>query len=222
MLNPSFPSGVLFSAASAGFTLYVKGHGSAFFRDGLRLALIIFLASSALWALVGFIATLIDPTASSQCQTAVIFSTLFDQFARTAIEQYLVWAVGASGPASMVGRVQQLLVGGRFIAGMVFVGESRPQFNSTCVPQSNLFAVAIAVIATDAVILTLLAVQALSPGASKDGNQGSDRRRAVLLTVTALAIWQGTSVTLLLGSRTIDLLLRTTIPAVGLLILVGT
>lgn len=211
-------SGILFNTASAGFILYFKGHGSAIFRDGLRLALIIFLATSGLWALVGFISTLLAPTASSQCQIAVIISTLFDQVARTAIQQSLVWAVAKEGTSSVLGKIQQFQVLVRFIMGMVFVGETRPQFNSTCVPASNLAPIAIVIIAMDAVMLVTLAIRALS---SNNGSQDADKRKAILLTITALAIWMGTSVTLLLGLRTIDLLLRTTIPAAGLFILVG-
>ncbi|KAK8045337.1 hypothetical protein PG993_005361 [Apiospora rasikravindrae] len=215
-LIAAFAFGILFNTASAGFILYFKGHGSAIFRDGLRLALIIFLATSGLWALVGFISTLLAPTASSQCQIAVIISSLFDQVARTAIQQSLVWAVAKEGTPSLLGKIQQFQVLARFIVGMVFVGETRPQFNSTCVPASNLTAIAIVVIALDAVMLVTLAIRALS---SDNSNQNAGKRKAILFTITALAVWMGTSVTLLLGLRTIDLLLRTTIPAIGLFIL---
>ncbi|KAK8053936.1 hypothetical protein PG996_013237 [Apiospora saccharicola] len=218
-LIAAFVFGILFNTASAGFILYFKGHGSAIFRDGLRLALIIFLATSGFWALVGFISTLIAPTNASSCQIAVIISTLFDQVARTAIQQFLVWAVAKDGTSSALGKVQQFLVLARFIVGMVFVAETRPQFNSTCVPASNLAPVSIAVIALDAVMLVTLAIRALS---SDDSNgQDGGKKKAILLTITGLAVWMGTSVTLLLGLRTLDLLLRTTIPAAGLFILVG-
>ncbi|KAK7942774.1 uncharacterized protein PG986_011887 [Apiospora aurea] len=215
-LIAAFAFGILFNTASAGFVLYFKGHGSAIFRDGLRLALIIFLATSGLWALTGFISTLLAPTASSQCQIAVIISSLFDQVARTAIQQSLVWAVAKEGTPSLLGKIQQGHVLARFIVGMVFVGETRPQFNSTCVPVSNHIAIAIVIIAMDAVMLATLAIRALT---SDDSSQNSGRRKAILLTIAALAVWMGTSVTLLLGLGTIDLLLRTTIPAVGLFIL---
>ncbi|KAK8085047.1 hypothetical protein PG997_006318 [Apiospora hydei] len=191
-------------------------HGSAIFRDGLRLALIIFLATSGLWALTGFISTLLAPTASSQCQIAVIISSLFDQVARTAIQQSLVWAVAKEGTPSLLGKIQQGQVLARFIVGMVFVGETRPQFNSTCVPVSNHIAIAIVIIAMDAVMLATLAIRALT---SDDSSQNAGKRKAILLTIAALAVWMGTSVTLLLGLGTIDLLLRTTIPAIGLFIL---
>lgn len=178
---------MLTNTASAGFILYIKGHGSALFRDGLRLALILFLASSALWAQVGFFSTLIDPTEGSTCQVAVIVSTLLDQFARVSIEQFLIWVVAKDGLKSAAGLATQILLFARFIVGMVFVGETKPQFNSTCVPLSNVVPVAIAVIALDAVILTSIAVLAVAGGTNKNG-PGS---KTVLLTIAALAVWMG-------------------------------
>ncbi|ORY61346.1 uncharacterized protein BCR38DRAFT_411227 [Pseudomassariella vexata] len=222
-LIAAFSFGILVNASSAGLVLYIKGYGSAIFRDGLRLALITFLASSALWAQVEFISTVIEPTAASACQVTVIFSSLFDQVARVSIEQYLLWAVADQGSKSVSGMIPQALLLSRFIIGMVFVGETRVQFNPTCVPVSSVVPVAIVVIAVDVVILAYLAIRAFS-SAPKDagGNQQAVfKRKAVLLTIAALAIWLGTSVTLLLGLHTIDLLFRTTIPAIGLSILVA-
>ncbi|KAI0175314.1 hypothetical protein BJ166DRAFT_171447 [Pestalotiopsis sp. NC0098] len=207
-LIAAFFFGILVNTASAGLFLYIKGHGSTIFRDGLRLALILFLASSALWAQVEFLATLIDSTASSTCQAAVIISSLFDQVARVSIEQFLVWAIAKDGRKSAAGLATQVLLLARFIVGMVFVGVTKPQFNSTCVPLSSIEPVAITVIALDAVILTAIAALALSARSGK----------TVLLILAALAIWMGTSVTLLLGMSNIDMFFRTTLPAIGLLI----
>ncbi|ETS74497.1 hypothetical protein PFICI_14363 [Pestalotiopsis fici W106-1] len=208
-LIAAFFFGILVNTASAGLFLYIKGHGSTIFRDGLRLALILFLASSALWAQVEFLATLIDSTASSTCQAAVSISSLFDQLARVSIEQFLIWAIAKDGRKSAAGLATQVLLLARFVVGMVFVGVTKPQFNSTCVPLSSIEPVAITVIALDAVILTAIAALALSARSGK----------TVLLILAALAIWMGTSVTLLLGMSTIDMFFRTTLPAIGLLIL---
>jgi hypothetical protein len=178
----------LVNAALAGSVIYIRGHGSTLFRDGLRLALTVFLGTSAVWALVGFLSTLISPSATSTCQVAVIFSTLFDQLARTAIEQYLVWA--ACKDRTGTGRVPQLLVVARFIVGMVFVGESRPQFNPTCVPLSNLIPLAIALIAVDAFILVNIAAITLS-SSSELNKQGSNVSSIILVTILGLAVWMG-------------------------------
>ncbi|KAK9772906.1 hypothetical protein SCAR479_10416 [Seiridium cardinale] len=214
-LIAAFLFGILLNTASAGFILYIKGHGSAIFRDGLRLALIFFLASSALWAQVEFLATLIDPTATSTCQAAVIISSLLDQVARVSIEQFLIWSVAKDGLKTAAGLATQVLLLVRFIIGMVFVGETKPQFNTTCVPMSNLVPIAIAVVALDAVILTSTAVLTFTTASTKSG-QGS---KAILLTIAALAVWMGTSVAMLLGLSNIDMFFRTTLPAIGLFIL---
>lgn len=145
------------------------------------------MASAALWAQVEFLTTLIEPTASSTCQVAVILSALLDQFARVSIEQFLIWAVARDGLKSAAGLATQVLLLARFVIGMVFVGETKPQFNNTCVPLSNVVPVAIAVIALDAVILIATAILALTAGANKNGPS----RRTILVTISALAIWMG-------------------------------
>ncbi|KAI1880738.1 hypothetical protein JX265_000978 [Neoarthrinium moseri] len=217
-LIAAFFFGIVVNTASAGVVLYIKGHGSTIFRDGLRLALILFLTSSALWAQVEFLATVIDATATSTCQVAVIFSTLLDQFARVSIEQFLIWSVAKDGAKSVAGMIPQILLLARFVVGMVLVGVSKPQFTPTCVPLSNVTPVAIAVIALDAVILASLTISALKSGSSKDGGRSS-QDKTLLLIIAGLGIWMGTSVTLLLGVGTIDLFFRTTLPAIGLFIL---
>src|SRR4051812_15689625 len=98
-------SGIVLNAASAALFLYSKGNGSSIWRDGQRLVLIIFLLSSALWAQVDFITTIIDPKATTSCQVGILFSTFFDQLARCAMGQYLLWAIntgGKSGARQMI------------------------------------------------------------------------------------------------------------------------
>ncbi|KAI0847356.1 hypothetical protein F5Y00DRAFT_121738 [Daldinia vernicosa] len=222
-LLAAFFFGILFNAASAGLVLYAVGHGSAIFRDGLRLVLILFLTSSAAWALVEFLATIIEPTAASMCQVAVVFSSIFDQMARVFVEQYLVWAARPE-KKSIPNIVSQVLILIRFGVGMAFIGLARSDFNPTCVPISSVPPIAITIIVLDAIILALVAVQVLS-SASTSG-VSSDRqaplgKRSVTLVTVGLAIWIGTSVVLLLGERATDLVLRTTLPAVGLAVLVA-
>ncbi|KAI1343008.1 hypothetical protein F5Y15DRAFT_273891 [Xylariaceae sp. FL0016] len=223
-LIAAFSFGILFNAASATLVLYVKGHGSAIFRDGPRLVLILFLLSSTSWAVTEFLETLIDSTAVSTCQVAVIFSSLFDQLGRTFVEQYLVWGVQKGAPLTAFNVMPQILVLGRLIAGIAFVATTKPDFAPTCVPTSNISAVPIAVIATDAVILVLLAIQAFSPEPAKGAprqQSASGKGKAVSLVVIGVAVWMGTSVPLLLGISTLDLFLRTTLSVIGLTILVA-
>ncbi|KAI0104614.1 hypothetical protein F4814DRAFT_431307 [Daldinia grandis] len=219
-LLAAFFFGILFNAASAGLVLYAVGHGSAIFRDGLRLVLILFLTSSAAWALIEFLATIIEPTAASMCQVAVVFSSIFDQMARVFIEQYLIWAARPE-KKSIPNIVSQVLILVRFGIGMAFIGLTRSDFNPTCVPISSVPPIAIIIIVLDAIILALIAVQVLSSVSTGSDGQTPLGKRSVALVIVGLAIWIGTSVVLLLGERATDLVLRTTLPAVGLAILVA-
>ncbi|GAW26100.1 hypothetical protein SAMD00023353_2100600 [Rosellinia necatrix] len=161
-LIAAFSFGILFNAASAALVLYVKGHGSAIYRDGLRLVLIVFLLTSASWALVEFLSTLIDPSATSICQVAVVFSSLFDQVGRVAVEQYLTWAVPKGDAKTVFSLLPQILIFGRLFVGVAFTAVTRTQFKPTCAPISSVRAVSVTVIALDAVIIGLLSIQAFS------------------------------------------------------------
>ncbi|KAI1399535.1 hypothetical protein F4819DRAFT_411346 [Hypoxylon fuscum] len=216
-LLAAFFFGILFNAASAALVLYVIGHGSAIFRDGLRLVLILFLTSSAAWALVEFLATIIEPTAASTCQIVVVFSSVFDQLGRVFVEQYLVWAVRTEGKKIWT-VMSQLLIFGRFGVGVAFVGLTRSDFNPTCAPVSSVLPVAVVAIVLDVVIVASAAVQILSTGSTKGV---PNRRKSVTLVTIGLAVWIGMSVTLLLGMETTELVFKTTLPALGLAILVA-
>lgn len=90
--------------------------------------------------------------------------------------------------------IPQVLLVVRFILGMVFVGETRVQFNPTCVAVSSVVPISITIIALDATILTLLAFNGFSSRPTKDaGDDGEEanRNKAVLLTIAGLAIWMG-------------------------------
>jgi hypothetical protein len=190
-LIASYVFGILFTSASAGVVLYVKGHGLAIFRDGLRLSLVIFLLASALWAQIDFLATLIEPSARQTCQVALVFTALFDQLSRVAIEQFLLWAVTRESRTLWRYMVPQVAVFVRLVLGLVYVGETKVQFNPTCVALSGIVPVSIATIAMDAVILAALAVLALSGKVIKTTVDSQDRIRAILITIASLAIWMG-------------------------------
>ncbi|KAI0419337.1 hypothetical protein F5X98DRAFT_75300 [Xylaria grammica] len=223
-LIAAFSFGILFNAASAALVLYVKGHGSAIYRDGLRLVLILFLLTSISWALVEFLATLIDPSATSTCQVAVIFSSLFDQFGRAFVEQYLTWAVRKGDNKTPFSLLPQILVFGRFFVGIAFTAVTRTQFKPTCAPISSIRAVSFTTIALDAAIIGLLAAQAFSSGTTGKGPDSHSTtlgNKAARLIVVGLALWWGTSVTLLLGLESLDLFYKTALPGIGLTVLVA-
>lgn len=189
-------SGIVVNAASATLFLNVKGHGSSIFRDGKRLVLITFLLSSALWAQIDFITTLIDPTATNSCQIGVIFTTIFDQLARYSIEQHLLWVISDGAKAGVLQYVLQALLVARFVLGGVFVGLSKPEFNTVCVPLSSVLIVAIATVIIDAVVIVGLAGRAISAGVfgkMQDGGQASSRGKAVVAVFAGLTIWMGVS-----------------------------
>ncbi|KAJ8121438.1 hypothetical protein ONZ43_g2111 [Nemania bipapillata] len=191
-LIAAFSFGILFNAASAALVLFVKGHGSAIYRDGLRLVLILFLIASSSWALVQFLSTLIDPSATSTCQVAVIFSSLFDQLGRVFVEQYLAWAVPKGDTKAGFSLVPQILVFGRFFVGIAFTAVTRTQFKPTCAPVSSIRAVSITTIALDAVIIGLLMIQAFSNGqAGKDTSSQPIilRAKTVRFVVAGVAVW---------------------------------
>ncbi|KAK0709590.1 hypothetical protein B0T26DRAFT_805265 [Lasiosphaeria miniovina] len=224
-LIATFSFGILLNAAISALVLFIKGHGTTVFRDGPRLVLLLFLFSSALWAQIDFITIIIDTSKSSMpCQIGIVFSTIFDQLARFSIEQYLLWAMSSiSTKLTVAQMVPQLLVLVRFVAGAVFVGFTRPQTDAFCLATSSSLPVAILVIALDAVILLLLFWRAFSTGLvaniQKRGS-GSGRSKALMLIMLGLAVWTATSVTLMLGMRSMDLIARTAVPAIGLTLLI--
>ncbi|KAI0434148.1 hypothetical protein F5Y09DRAFT_279831 [Xylaria sp. FL1042] len=223
-LIAAFLFGILFNTASIALVLYTKSHGSAIYRDGLRLVLILFFLTSSSWALVEFLSTLIDPSAISTCQVAVVFSSLFDQFGRVFVEQYLAWAVPKGDTKTVFSLVPQILVFGRFFVGIAFTAVTRTQFKPTCAPITSIRAISIASIALDGVIIGLLSIQAFSSGrAAKQPGSNSTalKPKPARLIVMGVALWWGTSVTSLLGLESIDLFYRTALPGIGLTVLVA-
>lgn len=187
-------SGIVVNSASAGLFLNVKGHGSSIFRDGKRLVLVLFLLSAALWAQIDFITTLIDPTATASCQLGVIFLTIFDQLARFSVEQHLLWVINDGMKPGALQYILQALLAARLVLGGVFVGLSKPEFNTVCVPVSSILIVAIITVIVDAVIIVGLAAKAISAGVfgkMQDGGQASSRGKAVVAVLAGLVIWMG-------------------------------
>ncbi|KAK3332052.1 hypothetical protein B0T19DRAFT_397853 [Cercophora scortea] len=225
-LIAAFNFGIVVNAASAALFLYTKGHGSSIFRDGPRLVLVLFLISAALWAQIDFIAVLLDVTTSPMpCQIGVIFATIFDQLGRFSIEQYILWdmnSVSGSAKVSAGQMIPQLLILGRFVAGAVFSGFTRPQTDTFCAAKSSALPVSIMVIALDAVILILLTAKAFSTGLianMKHKGSNAARSKSLVLVMLGLATWTATSVTLMLGMDNMALVTRTALPAGGLTIL---
>ncbi|KAH7013447.1 hypothetical protein EDB80DRAFT_372275 [Ilyonectria destructans] len=218
-------SGIVVNAASGAVFLYLKGHASSLLRDGLRLVLVTFLATSALWAQTDFITTLINVNSSTGCQVAIVFASIFDQLARVSLQQAIIWAVDHHG---QVPQAESLLTQGaiimRFILGAVFVGLQRPQLDTVCVTSTSLLPFGVVLLAADLAFTTVILIRVISFGLLKDVQQGTataSRSRAALLTIAGLGIWTAMSAPLMLGIRSADVITRTAVPATGLSILIG-
>lgn len=184
------------SLTAAPLYLCLRGQGLNIFRDRLRLVLITFVASSALWALIAFIATLMDPANPTGCQVAVIFAAFFDQVARCAMEQYLLWAINSGLKISPDTFAPQLVLVIRFFLGGVYVGFQRPQLDPVCQPTNEMNAIGIAVAATDAVVIALFVLRSFVIGLVKDVREsrpGARRSKALLLLIATLLLWTGVS-----------------------------
>ncbi|THV55557.1 hypothetical protein BGAL_0006g00090 [Botrytis galanthina] len=221
-LSAAFSFGILLQAATGALLIYARGHGSNVFKDGRRLVLVLFLLFSVLWAQIGFLELLMPTTGTGVCQVGLIFTTGFDQLARVAIEQFLLWSIGHGMKITVIRAILQGLLVVRLIVGGVLVGITRPQFSPTCVAETSIIPVAIVVLVMDLIIVGALLVQAGSLGMF--GDRREDRKvqsRALLLIIAGFAVWTVTSVPMILGIPSIILIVRTVVPANGLLVLVG-
>ncbi|EHA54415.1 hypothetical protein MGG_01299 [Pyricularia oryzae 70-15] len=226
-LVAAFAFGIVVNAASAALFLSIKAGNGSIFRDGQRLVLATFLLSAALWAQIGFITTAVDVDAASVCSITAIFTTVFDQLARFSIEQFLLWAINNGAPGGVGQYFQQAVLLARFAVGFVFVGFTRRQSTEVCAPISSMLPIAIIVVALDVVVLAMLTGRAYTIGvfssakASPDSvRRGAARGKAIVAILVGFAIWTATSVTLHLAMPTIDLILRTALPAAGITILI--
>ncbi|KAK7421517.1 hypothetical protein QQZ08_009932 [Neonectria magnoliae] len=225
VLIAAFSFGLVVNAATGAVFLYLKGHTSSLLRDGLRLVLVVFLTTSALWAQTDFITTLIGVQSAMGCQIAIVFATIFDQLARVSLQQATVWAIGHHDrvtPAESLATQGAIIT--RFILGGVFVGLQRPQLDNVCVTSTSVLQFGVVLLIIDLGFTAAIFARFISFGLLKDIRQKTDsspRSRAAFWTIVGLAIWTGTSAPLMLGIKSIDVINRTAVPATGLSILIG-
>lgn len=178
-------------------SLYLKSGALLLLRDALRLVLAGYLAASVLWALGGFVATFIKPSAAPGCQAAVATASAFDQLARVLLQEFLFWGIKCDIKASITVLLPQAILLLRLALGGVFVGFQRPQYKPTCVGKSLLVPIAVALISTDVAIVLMLLVRASSVGLFRDMQEKTHawpRSRALLLTLLALSVWTAVSI----------------------------
>lgn len=185
-------SGVTILASSGAAFLYAKGHGTSLFRDWLRLALIAFLINSALWSLMGFIATLINTDTTTPCQIVIVFAFVFDQLARVSLEQFLLGGMKAGFATSSGTLILQGVIAIRFILGGVLVGVQRPQIKHACISSNLLLPLGIATLAIDIIIVMIAFAGVINAGGIRKMREGSldaDRSRALIFVMAGFAIW---------------------------------
>jgi hypothetical protein len=159
------------------------------------------------------------------CQGTIAVSTFFDQAARTLSAAFLLWTVAhtVKSPAEKYGLA--CLIGARAVGGGIFTLFTRPQFAPLCLPRSAVLPVAILIIGLDTIIIGIVMIRIFTLGFLGSNNNiqsttNKEQGKALTLFTVGFAIWTGTSVTLHLGITSIILLLRTAIPATGLVILI--
>ncbi|KAK2626142.1 hypothetical protein QTJ16_004404 [Diplocarpon rosae] len=230
-LSAAFSFGTLLQAATGALFIFYEVYGSTFFRDGRRLVLIVFLFSSALWAQVEFLNLLLADllfakTRATACQVIVLTSTLFDQLARVAIEQFLLWSVGNGMKLTAERLILQGILFLRMIGGGILVGFTRPHPGPLCAARRAVAPITIVILALDGLIIGMLLVRAIllrrfGDLAQKSSSMKQEQSKALIFIVVGFGIWTGTSVPMILGSPMTILIIRTVLPSNGLLILIG-
>ncbi|KAM3544741.1 hypothetical protein ARSEF1564_002331 [Beauveria bassiana] len=204
-LTPS--SGLVALASTSTACLFTFGNrrlrGNAPLQNGLRLVLVTFLLSAALWSIMDFAATLITANANPSCQVLVSVAAGFDQLARVAFEQFLLLRIKSKSIYKSI-YVLQAFIPVRFILGGVLIAVQRPQTYPVCIAKNILLSLGIATLVTDAVITSNLAPA-----------------RIVCFLTAGFAAWLATSIPMIFGLEIFSLASRTVVPSVGLLILIG-
>lgn len=221
-LSIQFYSGIVANAAPNSIILFLKGHGRSVFQDGPRLLLVIFLCAASLWAFMHFI--VMTTQTSSTCQVTLSFASAFDQLARVSFEQFLLWASFHGPKLTLTTFLPQGIIILRFILGGVFVGLQRPQLQPVCLSYTLLLPLGITVLVVDTTLLLLFLIK-LNWSRSSEGSltkdQGITRDKKLILSTSAFGVWTALSSPMILGIRSFHFTLRTVLPAVGLLVLIG-
>ncbi|KAH8170955.1 hypothetical protein LIA77_09736 [Sarocladium implicatum] len=218
-------NGIVVNAAATSVYIFTKDHGWRSFRDGPRLVLILFLAAAALWAQTSFIAMAVDGSEMPGCQLATSFASAFDQIARVSFIQFLLWGIQNGNKTTAQTLIFQGIVFIRFLLGGVVVGTQRPQIDLPyCVAITLVLPLNLAAIVFDSGMAFALLVKVFTQGSFKivpEGAHSVIRRKVLILGILAFAIWSALSGPMLLGSPALSLVVRTLLPAIGLMVVFG-
>ncbi|XWW98813.1 hypothetical protein V2A60_006816 [Cordyceps javanica] len=227
-LIATFAFGLVALASFSAACLFTFGsrrlRGSAPVSKGLRLVLVTFLLSSAFWSIMDFAATLTTGDADAACQVLVATAAGFDQLARLAFEQFLLWRIKLDKRSRGL-FVLQVIIFVRFIMGGVLVAVQRPQIYPVCIAKSILVPLGIATLVMDVIIVFILFVLIWAAKASIPTTRipGSSVMPAKVITflTSGFAAWLATSIPLIFGLEMFPFATRTVVPAIGLLLLLG-
>ncbi|PNP51569.1 hypothetical protein THARTR1_07825 [Trichoderma harzianum] len=109
----------------------------------------------------------------------------------------------------------------RFILGAIFVGVQRPQFEPVCVASNLVLPIGVIVMVTDVAMVVALSTKVVLAKKSNALRPELSRNNALILVTAGLGIWTGLSIPLFLGLKSSGFAVRTILPAIGLLILIG-
>ncbi|KAM3503763.1 hypothetical protein MY10362_003994 [Beauveria mimosiformis] len=227
-LIATFAFGLVALASTSTACLFTFGNrrlrGNAPLENGLRLVLVTFLLSAALWSIVDFAATLITADANPSCQVLVSVAAGFDQLARVAFEQFLLLRIKSKSIYKSI-YVLQAFIPVRFILGGVLIAVQRPQTYPVCIAKNILLPLGIAMLVTDAVIVcvffVLIWIKTRSSSTSSLQTSNLAPAKIVCFLTAGFAAWLATSIPMIFGLEIFSVASRTVVPSVGLLILIG-
>ncbi|CCU81626.1 hypothetical protein BGHDH14_bgh02470 [Blumeria hordei DH14] len=212
-------------AVGAAFLSY-KTYGSGNSHNGRRLVLIIFFLFAALWAKLEFVDLLIPLRSVLFCQINQIFTTAFDQLAKVAFEQYLLWSLNSGSKFTAVHLLLQGSLFVRTIAGGVFLGFTRPDFRPTCLARRTTPMISIVVMGLDSLIIWVLIIRSLvmmlrRNRGNSSFNPNMAQIRAYCFVLLGFVVWVGSSAPMILGFSSFNFLIKTVLPASTLGLLIG-
>lgn len=183
-------SGIVVNAALVLSLGLITRHGALLFRDSVRLALFAFAVASGLWGLFGFVS--MNVASSSGCQASLAFAVAFDQVARIAFEQFLLWKIIPSSTLSFKSLLPQIVLFVRFILAAVFVGFQRPQFVGVCIAQTLVLPLGITVICVDVLFIIFFFAKLDWTGSAQkelNGDWEIYRSRSIAVSIAGFGLW---------------------------------
>lgn len=137
------------------------------------------------------------------------------------MEQFLLWAVNGGIKVTKLSLAMQGALLVRFILGAIFVGVQRPQFEPVCVARNLILPIGVIVMVTDVAMVAALSTKVVLAKKSNALRPELTRTNALIFVTAGLGIWTGLSIPLFLGLKSSGFAVRTIMPAIGLLILIG-